>query len=227
VRITGGRQYSYDLAQGGMHVPCKLRFACSDQELLKTTSKLLDLALKKIDTERPLKRIKLQPVETPVVLISNTKGVPSGASEVMIVSDEPDCSSNSKTNFMAVQNINMRWVKTDRTILLDSYKEAILRGDQLDDTVINFAQKLLKRQFPNINGLHNPLLQTKKQVDGEKSQRLQVVYCRSNHWILAATVHDESPDKVLEYDSLYDNVDAGMLTFLRGLFGQTAMPEIV
>ena len=194
-KVTGGRQYSYDLPQGGMHVPCKLRFACSDQELLKTTSKLLDLALKKIDAERPLKRIKLEPVETPVVLVSNTsqpKGVPSGASEVMIVSDNPDCSSNSKTNFMAVQNINIQWVKTGRTILIDTHKEAILRGDQLDDTVINFAQKLLKKQFPNINGLHNPLLQTKKQVDGEKSQRLQVVHCRSNHWILASTVHDES-----------------------------------
>ena len=81
--------------------------------------------------------------------------------------------------------------------MLDSHKEVILRGDQLDDTVINFAQKLLKKQFPNINGLHNPLLQTKKQVDGEKSQQLQVVHCRSNHWILASTVHDESPDKVL------------------------------
>ena len=76
------------------------RFACSDQELLKTTSKLLGLALKKIDTERPLKRIKLEPEETPVVLVpytSQPKGVPSGASEVIIVSDEPDCSSNSKT----------------------------------------------------------------------------------------------------------------------------------
>jgi len=49
--VTGGRQYSYDLAQGGMHVPCKLRFTCSDQELLKTTNRLLDLALKKIDAE--------------------------------------------------------------------------------------------------------------------------------------------------------------------------------
>ena len=128
---------------------------------------------------------------------------------------------------MAVKNINTRWVKTGRTILLDSHKEVILRGDQLDDTVINFAQKLLKKQFPNINGLHNPLLQTKKQVDGEKSQQLQVAHCCSSHWILASTVHDESPDKVLVYDSLYDNVDAGTLKVIRGLFGQTAMPEIV
>jgi len=66
--VTGDRQYSYDLAQGGMHVPRKLRFACSDQEILKTKNKLLDLALKKINAERPLKRIKLEPVETPDLL---------------------------------------------------------------------------------------------------------------------------------------------------------------
>jgi len=161
-------------------------------------------------------------VETPVVLIPNTSQPKAVLSEVIIVSDEPDCSSsNSKANFMAVQNINAWWVKTGRTILLDSYKEAILRGDQLNDTVINFAQK----QFSNINGLQNPLLQTKKQVDGEKLQRLQVLHCRSNHWILASIVHDGSPDKV--YDTLYDNVDAETLTVIRGLFGPAAMPEFV
>ena len=124
------------------------------------------------------------------------------------------------------KDIYTQWVKTGHTTLLDSHKKALLHGNQLDNTIINFAQKLLKKQFPNINGLQNPLLQTKKQVDGEKSQRLQVVRCHSNHWILASTVHDDSPDRVMIYDSLYDNIDSGTLTVLRGLFGPTAMPEI-
>ena len=47
-----------------------------------------------------------------------------------------------------------------------------LHRNQLDDAIINFAQKLLKKQFPSINGLQNTLLQAKKQVE---SQRLQVV----------------------------------------------------
>ena len=127
---------------------------------------------------------------------------------------------------MAVEkkDIDTRWVKTGGTTLLDSHKKAILHGNQLDDAIISFAQKLLKKQFPNNNGLQNKLLQAKKQVDGEKSRRLQVVHCHSNHWILASTVHDDSSDRVMIYDLLYDAVT---MTVISGLFGPTTMPEIV
>ena len=79
-----------------MQIPCKLRFTCSDQELLKTKCKLLDLALKKSDLEMPLKKIKLEPVEAPTILIPSTSHpIPVSSDEVMIVSDNLDCSSGS------------------------------------------------------------------------------------------------------------------------------------
>ena len=106
--VTGSRQYSYDLEQGSMDILCKLKFTCSDKELLKTTLKLLDLALKKIDLERPLKRIKLEPVEVPTILIPSTSHpkshpimVPSD--EVMVLSDKPGCSNGSQFSFMAAE----------------------------------------------------------------------------------------------------------------------------
>ena len=70
-------------------------------------------------------------------------------------------------------------------------------------------------------------LQSKKQADGEKSQWLQVIHCHGNHWILTSTVHDKSSSRVLVYDSLYNNIDAGTLTIICNLFGATAMPQIV
>ena len=74
--VNGSRQYSADLHQGGLEVPCKLRFACCDQELLTKTQKLLFLALQKGDSETPLKKIKLEPVETPEeVTVDDIKGV--------------------------------------------------------------------------------------------------------------------------------------------------------
>ena len=175
--VTGSRQYSHDLEQGGMHIPCKLRFTCSDQELLKTTRKLLDLALNKIDSERPLKRIKLEPVEEPSILIPSPEShsIPAPSDVMVTVRDNLACSSSgSQFRFMAVENkdIDTQWVKTGRTALLNSHKKTILHGNQLDDTIITFAQKLLKKQFPHINGLQNTLLQAKKQMEGEKSQRL-------------------------------------------------------
>ena len=45
--VSGSRQYSADLDQGGLEVPYKLTFACSDQKCLTTTRKLLFLALKR------------------------------------------------------------------------------------------------------------------------------------------------------------------------------------
>ena len=229
--VTGSRQYSFDLDQGGVEIPCKLRFTCSDQELLKTTRKLLDIALKKDDLERPLKKIKLEPVEELTILLPSTSQpnshpIPAPSDEVITVSDNLASGSSSQFRFMAA-DIDTQWVKTSRTTLLNSHKTAILDGNLLDDTIINFAQKLLKKQFPNINGLQNTLLQAKKQINGEKSQRMQVIHCRSNHWILASTVHDDNSDRVMIYDSLYDNVDPGTLTVIRHLFGPTVMPEFL
>ena len=37
--VTGGRQYSADLEQGGLEVPCKLSFICNDEERLATIKK--------------------------------------------------------------------------------------------------------------------------------------------------------------------------------------------
>jgi len=36
--VTGNRQYSRDLPQGGMHIPCKYRFVGSSEELKKISS---------------------------------------------------------------------------------------------------------------------------------------------------------------------------------------------
>ena len=59
-------------------------------------------------------------------------------------------------------------------LAVQPYLILIKKVNHLDDAIINFAQNLLNKQFPSINGLQNTLLQTKKQVDSEISQWLQV-----------------------------------------------------
>ena len=132
-------------------------------------------------------------------------------------------------DFISVErkNLDSEWVKTGCISLLISHKKKILNGDELNDAIMSFAQKLLKKQFPNINGLQNTLLQAKKNMDTSGLQRLQVIHSRGNHWIIASTVHDEGPDKVMIYDSLYDNIDAGTCAVICDLFGPAAVPEIV
>ena len=220
--VSGSRQYSADLDQGGLEVPCKLIFECSDQELLFTTRKLLYLALKKEDSEMPLKRIKLEQIETPDITVDNTMG---DVTLVKVINDGQECSSGLD---LKTKNLDSEWVKTGHISLLTSHKTKILDGKELDDAIMNFAQRLLKKQFPDVNGLQNTLLQAKKkQVDAGGLQRLQVIHSRGNHWIIASTVHDEGPNKVMIYDSLYDNIDATTRSIISDLFGSAAMPEIV
>ena len=59
--ITGSRRYSSDLPQGGLKVPCLLRFSGSAKEIAKVR-RLLTLAKRQLDVESPLKKNKINPV---------------------------------------------------------------------------------------------------------------------------------------------------------------------
>ena len=78
--------------------------------------------------------------------------------------------------------VDKEWVKTGRTCLLASNKRMILNGEELDDVILIFAQKLLKKQFPNIGGLQNPVLQgKKKRINAKGLQYLQMIHSYQNH----------------------------------------------
>ena len=144
--VNGSRQYSADLHQGGLEVPCKLRFACCDQELLTKTQKLLFLALQKGDSETPLKKIKLQPVETPEeVTVDDIKGVMPSA---VILDDAQEHGSSLDFIMVTRNNLDLEWVKNGRISLLASHKKKILNeDDELDDAIMTFAQGYLKSNF--------------------------------------------------------------------------------
>ena len=148
--VSGSRQYSADLHQGGLEVPCKLRFACCDQELLTKTHKLLFLTLQKGDSEMPFKKIKLEPVETPEeVTVDETKDIMPSA----VILDDAQEHGSSLMDFITVtrNNLDLEWVKNGHISLLASHKKKILNeDDELDDAIMTFAQRLLKKQFPNI-----------------------------------------------------------------------------
>ena len=57
--ITGSRRYSSDLPQGGLEVPCLLKFSGNAKEIAKLR-KLLMPTKKQLDVEPPLKKKKNQ-----------------------------------------------------------------------------------------------------------------------------------------------------------------------
>ena len=50
------------------------------------------------------------------------------------------------------------WLRTGGNWLTRENKSEILRGDKLNDLVINFVQKLLKKQFPLMKGVQSSLI---------------------------------------------------------------------
>lgn len=67
--------------------------------------------------------------------------------------EDQECSSSLDYTGSAILEsqhiqVSKEWVKTHRTRLLALRKRMILNGEELDDVILNFAQKLLKKQFP-------------------------------------------------------------------------------
>ena len=61
------------------------------------------------------------------------------------------------------------------------------------------AQRILKKQFPNVNGLHLTLLQN-KECSYSVSNAIQIFHVQGNHWVCATRPANK---QVLVYDSAY------------------------
>ena len=111
------------------------------------------------------------------------------------------------------------WVTRGRFVLTMSEKEMIFQGEKLNDRVVNVAQQLLHKQFPQLVGVQLTLCQYKKKSKVTPSQwQLQIIHCKTNHWIVASTLYTTN-DNVNVYDSLYDTVDKQTRDIISCLFG--------
>ena len=72
--------------------------------------------------------------------------------------------------------------------LPDTEIDKISSGEKLSDLSIDFAQELLKKQFPGVNGLQSTLYQYKPKASVSPKDQLQVIHSHDNHWIVASTV---------------------------------------
>ena len=77
------------------------------------------------------------------------------------------------------------WLRVQNVVLRLSDK-AVLLSEELNDKVINAAQKLLHQKFPSLQGLRSTLVQDR--IGFWVDNYLQVVHSRSNHWILHSVI---------------------------------------
>ena len=108
------------------------------------------------------------------------------------------------------------WVKVGKCTLLMPDKECLLTpGSSLTDKHINFAQTLLRSQYPSVSGLTSTLLQYKS-LPTKLAMGLQMIHCHSSHWVTA--YKEDSSSEIEVYDSLFDSVDDIIETVIMNVF---------
>ena len=126
--VCGSRLFFRDLVQGGLEIPCQLKFETSDNALMSKAHKLLNRYQEKEDgselLSQPSKKIKLE--------------------------DKEHFDSASMTSSKDLSPMEWLSLKDPVVTLYVQDKEAITSGQLLHDLHILFGQCLLKRQFPEV-----------------------------------------------------------------------------
>ena len=231
-RVTGPRQYSRE--QGGLEVPCEFRLYSKDQKRVKKSRELLkkaSYATKDIKTdfqEEVSSSATSNPVKVKVEEDSNNDKpvavLPQSKPVIHEVDDTTQGNVIPKKSEGA--SYSRQWLRIGGIKLTPNDKDAIMNGQRLNDLVINFAQKVLKMQFPGIKGFQSTLLQEKRGKGTFYVDKVQIIHSHGNHWIVAATIETTSHD-VKVYDSVYDVVDGHTALLISNIFGTLAKPKSV
>lgn len=210
--VTGNRRRSEDLPQGGLEIPCLLKFDGAEGIVEKVRKRFGEMEGRQAHTVEKLA----------VTTDEKAKDCVQGADSGVPTIDDKSQKLQLMTIFKEEAKVEFKqereepnekpelptssaiWLHFNDMILRENDKHAIENGECLTDEHINFAQRLLKNQFPKINGLRLTLLQGKAHNQAT-SNAIQVLHIKTNHWIVAGT--KEKGKVVHVYDSLYSSID--------------------
>jgi len=209
--VKGSRRYSHDIPEGGMEIPCDYIFSGSAQLTEKTNRRL-----KELQEKFPAIRIVSDCTSSTATTISL-----SPASKVSVVADTvcavPVIPPTEFDSPALSGDTGSVWVKIQDITLKSSDKAIIDQGLELTDLHINCAQRLIKGQFPKLNGLKLSLLQSQT-LKGSTTNAIQIFHINGNHWIVATTINSKNGKNVQVYDSAYSSLDHPSALLLKNFF---------
>ena len=109
------------------------------------------------------------------------------------------------------------------TALSHTDREILRNGRWLNDKHINYAQSILKKQFPHLDGWWNTLLLHKEQKKIKKG--VQMIHTHGNHWIIALNVRS-SECEIEIFGSLYTSVHKDSQDTILNLFESSGVPVL-
>ena len=110
------------------------------------------------------------------------------------------------------------WVQCVGVILTDYDRKILATGEKLTDQHMNFAQTLLRLQFPELNGLQSTLYQSRSTALKANRNALQIIHSRGDHWIVATTIECDLGE-VRVFNSVYESQDDETHQTIRRMFG--------
>ena len=202
------RRYSSDLVQGGLEIRCMIILQ-GPKELIDKARKLLAISSKSIasaDENKPISK-----KETDLMIDASVTPVAPDAKRIKLESE-------------ADQSVWVTFTGT-RIQLLAEDKCIIVGQERLSDRHINFAQALLRAQFPSSDGLQNTLLQGRLRFS-VSSKIVQILYIRSNHWVVISNVQCNG-NNLNVYDTVYNDIDSSTLDLINSMFEENVTFSIV
>ena len=139
--------------QGGLEIPCTLTFKGEPSRIEKVKA-LLKKCESKTDNSKKDQLTANSRAECKDTVKENRPGTGNEAinkaNYVEIISDQQEFNGLSKRQRTGS---DPEWVCLGRMSLKVKEKDVIIQGEQLTDKHINVTQKLLKEQFPWLEGL--------------------------------------------------------------------------
>ncbi len=102
--------------------------------------------------------------------------------------------------------------------LYDSDREILLNPTGwLNDTIMNAAQEMLKKQFPNLSGLQDVALGLVVNFRIPGREFLQILHSPINHWVTVSTIDVQNPNTIKLFDSKFAAVTTSLKTQIAAL----------
>ncbi|CAB3978146.1 Chromatin modification-related YNG2, partial [Paramuricea clavata] len=86
-------------------------------------------------------------------------------------------------------------------------EDIIMKNRWLTDVQIGKAQRLLKQQFPNVQGLQATTLCPLQQFDVMKGNFVQILHTGAKHWICISNIYCNEMNAIKIYDSMHLGVN--------------------
>jgi len=209
------------LPQGGLEIPCIFKFQGNEQ-LIDKSKKLQAISKKCIEKEGTTEKVDLPlssnyPEAKQIKMEEKSPSIP-GAKRIKVeemLPSVPEAKQIKVEELEDEQIVSVAFSGTTKQLYCED-KMMIEEQRRLNDRHINFAQALLRSQFPQCDGLRNTLLQHRVEFS-VKNKTVQILHTRSDHWVVIFNVYYSGTELSL-YDTIYNDIDDSTMALIRSLF---------